>query len=107
MKSNQTNVGRENANSRNAFGSARAKPCGGILAQIGRARDAIFAEARGTLKVRDRMLRLALNEAETLAWQTLSPQLVFPALAAEKVQSVAVWNKHQRLQNGQTRPLPF
>jgi len=107
MKSMQTNEGRENANCRNAFGGARVKSCKGILAQISKTRDAIFAEARDTLKVQDQMLRLALNEAEALAWQTLYPHLVFPALAAEKVQGVAAWNNHQRLVGGQTRSLTF
>jgi len=97
MKSKQTNEGQENTNGRNVFSSACMKSCKKVLAQIGSAKDAIFAEARGTLKVQDQMLRLALNEAEALAWQTLYPHLVFPVLAAEKVQGVAAWNKHQRL----------
>ncbi|HEX7577522.1 MAG TPA: hypothetical protein VF430_05745, partial [Verrucomicrobiae bacterium] len=72
-----------------------------------KSRDAILAEARETLKVQDRMLRLALNEAEALAWQTLYPHLVFPALAAQKIQGVAAWNNHQRLVGGQTWSLTF
>ena len=79
----------------------------GILARISKSRDAILAEARETLKVQDRMLRLALNEAEALAWQTLYPHLVFPALAAQKIQGVAAWNNHQRLVGGQTWSLTF
>ena len=77
MKSKQTNEGQENTNGRNVFSSACMKSCKKVLAQIGSAKDAIFAEARGTLKVQDQMLRLALNEAEALAWQTLYPHLVF------------------------------
>jgi hypothetical protein len=107
MKSNQTNEGRESANVGNAFGSACVSSCKGILAQIGRAKDAIYAEASGAPKVQDQMLRLALNEAEALAWQTMYPHLVFPALAAEKVQGVAAWNSHQSLIGGQTRSLTF
>jgi hypothetical protein len=42
------------------------------------------------------MLQLALNEAEALAWQSAYPHLVFPALAMEKVQEIADWNRHQR-----------
>jgi hypothetical protein len=49
------------------------------------------------------MLRLALNEAEALAWQTLYPHLVFPDLAAEKVRGVAAWNSRQQLIGGQSR----
>lgn len=107
MKSKQANEGREKGYNRNAFGSTCVESCKSVLAQIGRAKDAIFAEARDTLKVQDQMLRLALNEAEALAWQTLYPQLVFPALAAEKVQGVAAWNHHQQALNEQARPLPF
>jgi hypothetical protein len=50
-----------------------------------------------------RLLRLALNEAEALAWQTGFPQLVFPSLAAEKAQGVSQWYRRQnaiRRRNG-------
>ena len=103
MKPNQANERPGNAINRNGFGGVCVKSCKGILKQIAGARDAIFAEARGGLKVRDQMLRLALNEAEALAWQTLYPHLVFSALAAEKVQGVAAWNNHQRLIGRQGR----
>jgi predicted secreted hydrolase len=73
------------------------------LAQIGRAKDAIFAEARDTLEVQDQMLRLVLNEAEALAWQTRFPHLFFPALAVEKVQEAAAWDSRQRAVAGRTR----
>jgi hypothetical protein len=107
MKAKGRNEVREDADYRSAFGRLGANSCRGILAQIGRAKDAIFAEARGALKVHDHLLRLALNEAEALAWQTLYPHLVFPSLAAEKVQSVAAWNNHQQTLNGQVRPWRF
>jgi hypothetical protein len=48
-----------------------------------------------TPAVPDRMFRLALNEAEALAWQTDYPQLVFPILATEKTQAVTEWNARQ------------
>jgi hypothetical protein len=44
----------------------------------------------------ERLLRLALNEAEAAAWETMYPHLVFPALASEKAQAVAAWNAHQQ-----------
>jgi hypothetical protein len=72
------------------------RSCREILAQIRKAKDAIFADARGTLDTHERMLQLALNEAEALAWQTEYPHRVFPTLAAEKVNAVADWNRHQR-----------
>ena len=96
MKSKQTNEARGDANGGSGFSTLCLRSCRKILAQIRKAKDAIFAEARGTLDTHDRMLQLALNEAEALAWQTEYPHLVFPALAAEKVHAVADWNRHQR-----------
>jgi hypothetical protein len=90
MKTNNRNTGV-------AFGKACLNGCKKILAQIRNAKETILAEARATLKVQEQMLRLAVNEAEALAWQTLYPQLVFPNLALEKVRGVAAWNNHQRL----------
>ena len=71
------------------------------------AKEAIFAESRGALDAQERMVRLALNEAEAVAWQTKYPHLVFPALATEKVQAVAAWNNHQRTVWQTTHSLPW
>jgi len=43
-----------------------------------------------------RVLRLALTEAEALAWQTEFPHLFFPALAAEKAEAALLWHRRQR-----------
>ena len=43
-----------------------------------------------------RVLRLALNEAEAVAWQTGFPALLFPALALEKARVVAKWHERQK-----------
>ena len=107
MKATRTSEGSETANGVNRFNNACVESCKRILAQIGRVKDAIFSEARGKMKARDQILRLALNEAEALAWQTLYPHLVFPALAAEKVQGVTAWNSRQRLLERQTQPFSF
>ena len=96
MKSKQTNEGRVEVNGGSAFSMLCLRSCRKIVAHIRKAKDAIFAEARGTVDTHERMLQLALNEAEALAWQTEYPHLVFPALAAEKVHAVADWNRHQR-----------
>jgi len=104
MKTKQPN---ENSNHERSLGKVCVECGRQVLAQIGRSKDAIFTEARNTLKVQDRLLRQALNEAEALAWQTLYPHLVFPTLAAEKVQSVAAWESHQRSLGGQVRPSSF
>jgi hypothetical protein len=104
MKSSETNEVRVEADDRIGFSKLCLRSCRKILAEIRKAKDAIFAEARGELNARGRMLQLALNEAEALAWQTEYPHLVFPALAAEKVHAVADWNRHQRFV-WQTEPL--
>jgi hypothetical protein len=107
MKSMRTNEGGKPVARGGRLGSACVKSCRGILARIARSREAIYAEARSTLKVQDQMLRLALNEAEALAWQTLYPHLLFPALASEKIQGVAAWNHRQRWVGGQIPTLPI
>ena len=43
----------------------------------------------------DRLLHLAVIEAEALAWTTPEPLLVFPALAEEKVESLLRWAQRQ------------
>jgi hypothetical protein len=48
------------------------------------------------LEQEPRVFRLALNEAEALAWETEFPQLIYPALAVEKVNAVAKWYARQR-----------
>ncbi len=84
------------AGAASGFKALCLRSCQKILAHIQRARNAIFSEARGAAEAQERMLELALNEAEALAWQTGYPHLVFPALAMEKVREVAHWSRHQR-----------
>ena len=79
-----------------AFGNACAASYQKILTQITAAKTAIFAESYQALKAQERLLRLALNEAEATAWQTMYPQLVFPDLATEKVQAVIAWEARQQ-----------
>jgi len=63
--------------------------------QIATAKAMIFAESSPALKAQEHLLRLALNEAEAVAGQTIYPHLVFPALAAEKVLAVIAWVARQ------------
>jgi hypothetical protein len=79
--------------------------CRKALAQMRAAKDAIFAESYNALQSQERLLRLTLNEAEALAWETTFPQLVFPTLAAEKVQNVIAWNRRQQAISGRS-PFP-
>jgi hypothetical protein len=96
MKTIPTSEGGENTGTGNTFANA-CRECGQkVLAQIRKTKDAILAESRDMLGVQEQVLRLALNEAEALACQTLYPQLVFPELATEKVRAIAGWNRRQR-----------
>lgn len=88
MKLQRTNERRERANTVDRLRHACGESCR-------KTRVAILTEAAETSKTPERLLRLALNEAEALAWQTPYPQLVFPALAGEKLQEVTAWNRRQ------------
>jgi len=67
-----------------------------LAAQIQAAKDAVVAEVRELGRGHERLLQLALTEAEALAWDTGFPQLFFPALAQEKARSVAAWSQRQQ-----------
>ena len=96
MKPNNAMVNVKNKGAGTVFKNACVTSCRKVLAQIARVKEAVFAESRNTLQTQEHLLRLALNEAEALAWQTMYPHLVFPVLATEKVQEVADWNAHQQ-----------
>ncbi len=100
MKLKQTNALSPDSGAKCTLGTLGLRSCKRILAQIRRAKDAIFTEWRDPLREQERMLQLALTEAEALAWQTDYPHLVFPALASEKVQAVARWNRRQQSLHG-------
>ena len=70
--------------------------CQQLAAQFERAKGNLLAELRETLEVPEKLFRLALNEAEALAWESGYPHLVFPVLATEKVQATAQWNARQQ-----------
>ena len=96
MKLKQTNENNDNVGQVRAFGKACAASCQKVLAQIAAAKEAILVESREALRSQERLLRQALNEAEAVAWQTMYPHLVFPTLAAEKVQAVIAWEARQQ-----------
>jgi hypothetical protein len=96
MKTNLTVENNGNAGAGSVLKTACVTSCKKILAQIRAAKTKIFAESRATLNGQERILKLALNEAEALAWQTVYPHLLFPVLATEKIQAVASWNQHQQ-----------
>jgi hypothetical protein len=94
-KSNQTTV------------ESWLKSCRKLVSRIESARRAVVAEFQGAFRPQDHLLELTLNEAEALAWQTEYPHLVFPALATEKLQSLALWARRQEILRpaGQLRAL--
>src|SRR5580692_8269675 len=63
-----------------------------LIVGIERAKRELAAEHKFELP--ERLFRVALNEAEALAWETAYPQLVFPALAEEKIQAISAWYDH-------------
>jgi len=69
--------------------------CRKFLARLQNIKSALLSEFRENTFKHERLLQLALNEAEALAYETGVPHLIFPLLAREKVQSVAAWGRHQ------------
>jgi hypothetical protein len=65
-----------------------------LVAGIDRAKRNLAAEFQNMLELPERLLQVALNEAEALAWETGFPQLVFPTLATEKVEAISAWYGH-------------
>lgn len=81
---------------RRVVGDTFHRPSGSLLGLIAGAKDAVLDEFKAALPSDDRLIRLAVNEAEALAWQTEFPHLVFPALAREKAEHLAAWRARQR-----------
>ena len=83
------------------FKDACLGTCEKIAQQIRQAKNNILAEFRDTFQAHERLLQLAVTEADALAWQTEYPHLVFPLLATEKIQSAAQWQTRQQFLRGQ------
>ena len=67
-----------------------------LMRQIEKVKGALRAEFSETTGRNHHLFQLALTEAEALAWQTEYPELVFPALAREKAESLTVWQRRQQ-----------
>jgi hypothetical protein len=85
-----------NATSRPTIKNACLSACRKLLTQIQRSKEAILAEFQNQFQVPEHLLRLAVNEAEALAWETRYPHLLFPMLATEKAEAVLNWQAHQQ-----------
>lgn|SRR4051812_32658548 len=89
------------------FNESTVSICRKLRDQIADMKDALLTEFRQTRIAHEHLVRLALNEAEALAWQSGVPQLVFPTLAMEKVQAVASWQARQRSLRRSDTALPL
>jgi hypothetical protein len=78
--------------------------CKKLLAQIDDVKAQVVAEFRDRLEGHQRVLELAVNEAEALAWETGFPQLLFPTLATEKASAVTGWHLRQQSLRRRTAP---
>ena len=78
-----------------------------IRVAIQHAKDAMLFEHVNRAGEHGRLLRLALNEAEALAWQTEFPHLMFPELALEKAQAAVLWHQRQRSLRGAITEVAF
>lgn len=74
-----------------------------VLATIAKSRKSITREFSDAAARHQHLTRLALNEAEAIAWQTGFPQLVFPALAEEKVRALDRWSRRQQSLRSRSR----
>ncbi len=93
MNTTETN---NNLNATQTVANRCVQSCKKLLASVDATRNRIANEFHETLEANGQLVQLALNEAEALAWQTTYPHLLFPALAMEKVQSVAAWQTRQQ-----------
>jgi hypothetical protein len=91
MKSNRNTQSRKQAKP-----ITRPTSCRGLGEGLYRVRNAMEQNFRDASQPERHWVRLALNEAEALAWQTAFPHLVFPALAEEKLQAFTAWQARQR-----------
>jgi hypothetical protein len=83
-------------NAKQTFTNRCLQSCKVLLAEIEQAKNMIVNDFHETLDMHGSLFRLALNEAEALAWQTDYPHLVYPTLAMERVQAVAAWRRRQQ-----------
>lgn len=92
-----TNLANEAVNGEPTFAGRCVESCKKLLASIEQAKNKIAAEFQETLDSHSQLFRLALKEAEALAFQTDYPHLLFPTLAVEKIQAASAWQARQQL----------
>ena len=78
--------------------------CRKLLEQLENVKEQVVDEFREQVEEHQHLLRLAVNEAEALAWQTEYPELLFADLATEKAHAVADWHVRQQHLRRRTAP---
>ena len=91
------NTNKEAGKNQTSFSARCLASCRRLLSQIENVKEQIVDEFRDQVQEHQYLLRLAVNEAEALAWQTEYPQLLFADLATEKAHAVADWHVRQQL----------
>jgi hypothetical protein len=76
-----------------------AAGCENVREAVAGAKENLLTEYRALVGEHLHLLRLALNEAEALAWDTEFPHLFFPTLAMEKARATVAWHRRQRAIN--------
>jgi hypothetical protein len=99
MKTNETSGAGEVTQEKHTarrLAQACVERCQKLVAQVALVKTNLVAEFREAFGAHEKLLQLAVTEAEALAWQTDYPHLLFPALALEKVTVAADWRERQR-----------
>src|SRR5262245_15461013 len=96
MKTNSETKTHNGASRSRTFAKVCLASCQKLVTEIEKVKEVLLDEFPGMRETHEQLLRLALTEAEALAWQTEFPHLVFPMLAREKVQTLAGWNARQQ-----------
>src|SRR5579859_5737556 len=78
------------------FLNACAVSCHKLLAKLNSIKSSVLADFGHGFGSQQRVLELAVNEAEALAWETDYPLLVFPTLAQEKAEAATAWSWRQQ-----------
>jgi len=92
-----TNVNKQDyCNENKTLTGAAMATCQKLVTVMEKMKDRMVQEFSAKLTGHEAVLRLALNEAEALAWETPYPHLVFATLAREKAQAATVWENRQQ-----------
>ena len=94
-KRSTTRIFMKGTNARTVGCAGTAAQCDRVKNAVAKVKAAVVHEYGNVLAEHAKILRLALNEAEALAWQTEFPHLFFPTLAMEKATSAVEWHRRQ------------